>query len=201
MAEPGHKILAPVVGSTELGRGGAGFGANGCPGRHAGCRCGSAPDPGAPIEVGVAEFACCGWEGTVLWAHEMALAANRKMQPANFLCNIVLLIFPFARRQNQRLSIAKILRLMNRNACDCLVSWIRKAWDFRFVHRPLPGSFEKHHQSGRSAKTKLTAVIVVPDCRGTQFLPGDGQPMCLAQEAHQLPETPIRTESSINLGN
>jgi len=50
-------------------------------------------------------------------------------------------------------------------------------------------------------KNEANCVIVVPDCRGTQFRKGDGQPMCLAQEAHQLPETPIRTESSINLGN
>jgi hypothetical protein len=51
----------------------------------------------------LAEFRCCGWEGTALWAHEIALAANRSMQPANFLCNIVLLTF-HSPGQNQQLS-------------------------------------------------------------------------------------------------
>jgi hypothetical protein len=50
-------------------------------------------------------------------------------------------------------------------------------------------------------QNEANCVIIVPDCCGTQFGKGGGQPMCLAQETHQLPETPIRTESSINLAN
>lgn len=43
------------------------------------------------------------------------------MQPANFLCNIVLLVF-HSPGQNQRLSYREDPQLINRNACDCLVS-------------------------------------------------------------------------------